>query len=344
MRVAAHGGAVVRGRIRVEPRDFEVDEQLGFAPDDHGTHVLLHIEKCGANTAWVASQLARRGAVPVNDVGFCGLKDRRALTRQWFSVPETRAAPIDDWRSHEGEGYRVLDARRHSRKLRRGSHRANRFRLTLRDLSGPLESLAPRLDAIGRIGVPNYFGGQRFGREGGNLQRARDWASSDHAPSERQQRGFALSAARSELFNQVLAERVRLGNWNALLRGEAIVLDGRQSFFTATEIDAALETRCASQDLHPSAPLHGNGESPARSVALELERRILGLEPQLAGLLEQQGLRPERRATRVVVRDLGWRLDDDTLELRFELGRGSFATTVLAELVAGLDDETPAIE
>jgi tRNA pseudouridine13 synthase len=344
MRVAAHGGAVVRGRIRVEPRDFEVDEELGFAPDDHGTHVLLHVEKCGANTAWVASQLARRGALPVNDVGFSGLKDRRALTRQWFSVPETRAVAIDDWRSHEGDGYRVLEARRHTRKLRRGSHRGNRFRLTLRDLSGPLESLEPRLEAIRRIGVPNYFGAQRFGRGQGNLQRARDWASSGRGPSERQQRGFALSAARSELFNQVLAERVQLGNWNTLLPGEAIVLDGRQSFFTATGIDAALEARCASLDLHPSAPLHGSGESPARGVALELEARVLGSEPELTGLLEQQGFEAERRATRLVVHDLAWRLDGDVLELRFALGRGSFATTVLAELVADLGDETPAIE
>lgn len=344
MRIGAHGPPDVSGRIRVEPGDFEVDEQLGFAPDDHGTHVLLHVEKCGANTAWVASQLARRGGAPARDVGFSGLKDRRALTRQWFSVPETRAVAIDEWRSHEGDGYRVLEARRHTRKLRRGSHRSNRFRVRLRDLTGPLETLEPRLDAIRRVGVPNYFGSQRFGREGGNLERARHWASSGQAPSARQQRAYALSAARSELFNQVLAERVGFHTWNVLLPGEAVVLDGRQSFFTATAIDAALEARCASLDLHPSAPLHGTGDSPARGAALELETRVLEQEPELAALLERQGLRTERRATRLVVRDLHWWLDGDVLELRFELGRGSFATTVLAELVADLGDEPPAIE
>jgi len=334
----------VRGRIRVEPGDFEVDEQLGFAPDDHGTHVLLHVEKCGANTTWVASQLARRSGVPMHNVGFSGLKDRRALTRQWFSVPETRTVAIDAWRSHQGEGYRVLEARLHTRKLRRGSHRSNRFRLRLRDLSGRLDALASRLDAMQRLGVPNYFGGQRFGREGGNLERARDWASSGRAPADRQQRGFALSAARSELFNQVLVERVSFYNWNTLLPGEAIMLEGRKSFFAAAEIDGALEARCASLDLHPSAPLHGKGESPALGVALELEARVLAREPELTALLEQQGLETQRRATRLVVRDLAWQLDGDILELRFELGRGCFATTVLAELVGDLGDEPPAIE
>jgi tRNA pseudouridine13 synthase len=109
-------------------------------------------------------------------------------------------------------------------------------------------------------------------------------------------------------------------------------------------LDAALEARCASLDLHPSAPLHGRGESPARGVALELETQVIAREPQLAGLLEHQGLQAERRATRLVVRDLSWRIAADVLELRFELGRGSFATTVLSELVANLDDEAPAIE
>jgi tRNA pseudouridine13 synthase len=163
-------------------------------------------------------------------------------------------------------------------------------------------------------------------------------------PSDRQQRAFALSAARSELFNRVVAERVRFRNWNVLLPGEAVVLDGRQSFFTATELDPALEARCASLDLHPSAPLHGTGDSPARGVALELETRMIAQEPELAGLLEREGLHTERRPTRLVVRDLDWHLDGDVLELRFQLGRGSFATTVLAELVADLDDDTPAIE
>jgi len=332
---------LLRGRIRTEPRDFEVDEVLGFEPDGHGTHVLLHVEKCGANTAWVAARLAAHGGFAAHDVGYSGLKDRRALTRQWFSVP---GGGLERWQNVAGEGYRVLAAHPHTRKLRRGSHRANRFHLTVRELTGPLEDLAPRLGAIGQLGVPNFFGSQRFGRDFGNLQRARDWAESGRAPRERQQRGFALSAARSILFNKVLAERVDLGNWNTLLPGEAVLLDGRQSFFAAPIIDEALVARCNSFDLHPSGPLHGSGESPAQGVARELEDSVLAREPALMALLGSEGLRAERRATRLIVRHLSWQLDGDVLELRFELARGSFATTVLGRLIAGVADEMPPIE
>jgi len=331
----------VRGRIRTEPRDFEVDEVLGFEPDGHGTHVLLHIEKCGANTAWVAARLAAHAGVPANDVGYSGLKDRRAVTRQWFSVP---GGDLERWHDFAGEGYRVLAAHPHTRKLRRGSHRANRFRLTVRQLTGPLEDLAPRLTAIGQLGVPNFFGGQRFGRDFGNLERARDWALSGRAPRDRQQRGFALSAARSALFNKVLAARVGLGNWNTLLPGEAVLLDGRQSFFAAPIIDEALVARCSSLDLHPSGPMHGTGESPAQGLARELETSVLAQEPQLMALLGREGLRAERRATRLVVRHLRWQLDGEVLELQFELARGSFATTVLGRLIADIDEEMPPIE
>ena len=193
--------------------------------------------------------------------------------------------------------------------------------------------------------MPNFFGGQRFGRDFGNLQRARDWAQSGRAPRDRQQRGFALSAARSALFNKVLAERVELGNWNTLLPGEAVLLDGRQSFFAAPIIDEALVARCSSFDLHPSGPLHGSGESPAQGVARELENSVLAQEPALMALLGREGLRARAscdapgRATSVAGNWTG-----TSSSCRFELARGSFATTVLGRLIAGVDEEMPPIE
>jgi tRNA pseudouridine13 synthase len=335
MQARAHGAPPIRGRIRVSPEDFEVDEVLGFEPDGHGTHVLLRVEKSGANTAWVASQLARAGQIPAAEVGFSGFKDRRALTRQAFTVPVAASDDLSAWRSHAGEGYRVLDAQRHTRKLRRGSHRSNRFRIVVREVSGAVDELPARIEAIGALGVPNYFGAQRFGRASGNLVRARSWAAGGEAPRERQSRSFALSAARSELFNRVVAERVRLGCWNRLLPGEAIVLDGRRSFFTADAIDAALEARCAEFDVHPSGPLHGRGEIAPCGAARDLERSVLATEPALVSLLEREGLQNERRPTRLRVSSLVWRRAADVLELEFELGRGGFATTLLGELVAG---------
>ena len=329
----AHGPPPTGGRIRVEPEDFFVDEVLGFEPDGAGSHVVLRVEKRGANTGWVAAQLARSAGVHVRDVGFSGHKDRRALTRQAFSIPWPAATPLDACLALAGEGYRVLSADRHGRKLRPGSHRANRFVLVLRDLDGDSAAIDERLRLIGEQGVPNYFGPQRFGRDGGNLARVRAWAEGGPAPRDRAQRGFALSAARSELFNLVLDERVRRGDWSRLLPGEAVMLDGRRSFFPAPLIDAVLEERCARMDVHASGPLWGRGESPASDVAREVEDSVGIREPALIALLAAQGLDHERRSLRLPVRSLSWTHEAGALRVEFELPRGTFATAVLHELL-----------
>jgi tRNA pseudouridine13 synthase len=202
-------------------------------------------------------------------------------------------------------------------------------------VAGDRGEIEARLLQIGAAGVPNYFGPQRYGRGGGNLARAREWAASGQPPRERMQRGFALSAARSELFNSVLAERVRRGDWNSLLPGEAIILDGRRSFFRADEIDAALSARCSSMDLHPSGPLWGRGSSEAGGEALAVEDAVTAAEPALRGLLESQGSDQERRSLRLPVRSLEWRFEDDSVILSFELPRGTFATAVLHEILQG---------
>jgi tRNA pseudouridine13 synthase len=329
----AHGRPPVRGRLRVEPEDFVVDEVLGFEPDGAGGHVLLVVEKRGANSGWVASQLARLAGVPVRDVGMSGHKDRNAVTRQAYTLPWPLQAPPDACLAFAGEGWRVLSAARHGRKLRAGSHRANRFALRVRDVEGDRDALDGLLQTIREHGVPGYFGPQRFGREGGNLERARAWAAGGDAPRERGTRAFALSAARSVLFNAVLAERVRRGDWNRLLPGEAVVLDGRRSFFLADDIDDTLRYRCAALDVHPSGPLWGRGESPARGEARAVEAAVTATERQLCALLESAGLEQERRPLRLPVRDLQWSLEGHELALQFELPRGAFATAVLHEIV-----------
>jgi tRNA pseudouridine13 synthase len=330
----AYGAAPVRGRVRSVPEDFVVDEVLGFEPDGSGAHLLLLVEKRGANSGWVAAQLARAAGVAPRDVGWSGQKDRHAVTRQAFTLPWGVATPLDACRGYAGEGWRVLAASRHGRKLRPGSHRGNRFELRVRDLAGDRDALAGRLALLARCGVPDYFGPQRFGRDGANLLRARRWAESGDAPRDRTARGFALSAARSALFNAVLAERVRRGDWDRLLPGEAVMLDGRRSFFRAPQIDATLADRCAALDVHPSGPLWGRGTSPADGEALAVESAALAGEPRLRALLEAEGLEHERHALRLPVRQLEWSVDGDDLWLRFELPRGAFATAVLHEILA----------
>jgi len=329
----AHGRPPATGRIRVEPEDFQVEELLGFEPDGAGGHVLLAVEKRGANTGWVAAQLARTAGVHPRDVGYSGQKDRHAVTRQSFSLPWPASGPVEPCLAFSGEGFRVLAARRHGRKLRPGSHRGNRFVIRVRDIVGEPADVDARMLQLAEAGVPNYFGPQRFGREGANLARARDWAGGDVAPRDRAQRSFALSAARGALFNGVLAERVRRGDWNQLLPGEAVILDGRRSFFPADAIDDALRERCRTLDVHPSGPLWGRNASPASGAALGIEQGVMASEPGLSALLEAAGLEHERRSLRLPVRGLEWQIGDGTLTLAFELPRGTFATAVLHEVL-----------
>ncbi len=333
-RPTAHGAPPATGRIRVEPEDFRVEEILGFAADGAGAHVLLTVEKRDANTGWVAGQLARQAGIAVRDVGYSGHKDRRAVTVQAYSLPWPVDRPLDALRELAGEGYRVLDAARHGRKLRPGSHRANRFALLIRDLRGERDAIEQCLRRIAAEGVPNYFGPQRFGRDGSNLRRAREWSMGGRAPRDRTERTFALSAARSHLFNEVLAARVQRDDWRRPLPGEAVILDGKRSFFAAPEVDDALLVRAATLDVHPSGPLPGRGASPATGEALAVEGRALLSEPALTDLLRAQGLEHERRSLRLPVRDCAWTFEEDRLSLGFALARGAFATAVLHELLA----------
>lgn len=335
---AALGPPPLAGRTRVEPEDFVVEELLGFEPDGQGGHVLLTVEKRGANTGWVAAELARAAGAAARDVGYSGQKDRHAVTRQAFSLPWPATAPTETCAALSGEGFRVLAAARHGRKLRPGSHAANRFVIRIREAAGDANAIDARLAEIGRRGVPNYFGPQRYGRGLGNLARARTWAAGGPAPRDRLQRGFSLSAARSEIFNRVVAERVRRGDWDRLLPGEAVVLDGRRSYFGADEIDATLEERCAGFDVHPSGPLWGRGETPAGGAARAVEDALVAAEPELTALLESQGLKHERRSLRLPVRSLEWSRVDDALVLSFVLPRGTFATSVLHEVLRGAWD------
>lgn len=327
----AHGGPVARGRLRAEPADFRVEEVLGFEPDGSGEHAFLWIEKTGANTDWVARRLAQAAGVAPVAVGYAGLKDRHAVTRQAFTVQLAgRAGP--DWSALAIEGVEVLAVARHSRKLRRGAHRANRFVIRLRDVEGDPDAIEHRLALIRQRGVPNYFGEQRFGRGGANLELARSLFAGKRLP--REQRGIALSAARSALFNAALARRVADTSWDRPLEGEVWMLDGTHAVFGPEPWSDALASRLAAQDIHPTGPMWGRGELRSAGGVATLEREVAQVQPALAAGLEQAGLSQERRALRLRVRDLrhAW-LAPGLLELAFSLDSGAFATGMLRELL-----------
>lgn len=339
----AHGGPVGGGTLRSVPEDFTVREWLGFAADGTGDHWLLTVRKRGANTHWVAEQLAKLARVHPRDVGYAGLKDRNALAEQAFSIPVRSA--VSDWLGVAGEGFEVIAARRHRRKLKRGTHKGNDFQIIVRGFDGDGMALAERLRAIAQRGVPNYYGPQRFGHAFGNLERACALFSGRTQRLARRERGLALSAARAHVFNAVLAERVVAGSWDRLIEGDIVNLDGSQSIFAPEEIDATLQARCARLDVHPTGPLWGAGEPPTSGAARAFEERAAAANAALCAGLAAQGLKQERRALRSAVRALDHELTDGNLVLRFRLSRGAFATAVLHEIVAGAFElQTPEAE
>ncbi len=338
----AHGGPAGRAQMRAEPEDFVVREWLGWEADGAGDHLLLKVRKRGANTLWVAKQLARLAKVDPRDVGFAGLKDRDAVAEQAFTVP-ARSAVGDAWLGVTGEGFEVVAAARHRRKLQRGALKGNDFEIVLRQFEGDATVLEQRLCAAAAAGVPNYFGPQRFGRDANNLRTALAWFSGGAAPQDRWQRGFALSAARAAIFNAVVAQRVRDGTWNRLLPGEIVNLDGSGSVFVADAVDTVLEERCARLDIHPTGPMWG-GPASASGAAAALEAEVGARHDVLARGLSEARLQPERRALRVRVDGLEWTIAQDVVQVKFRLLRGAFATAVLHEVMGNAWDSDGVTE
>ena len=328
----AFGPAVLAARIRVSAEDFRVEELDGFEASGDGEHLLLTIEKRGMNTGYVAGELARWAGVPEVAVGYAGLKDRHAVTVQRFSVQlPGREAP--DLALLERDGLRVLAHVRHRRKLPRGALAGNRFVLVLREVEGEHAAIEARLQEIARRGVPNAFGEQRFGHGGGNVGKALAMFAGKRVG--REQRSMLLSAARSALFNQVLAARVADGSWDSGMEGEVWALQGSRSVFGPEPMSDDIARRLAAFDVHPTGPLWGRGELRTQGACRALE--LAALEDvgalKLREGLERAGLEQERRALRVRADGFAWEwLDDTSLRLSFSLSPGSYATAVLAQL------------
>ena len=332
----AHGAPLAVAVLRATPADFVVEEDLGFAPAGSGQHLLLRVRKRNANTQWVARELARIAGCRPGEVGYAGLKDRRAIAIQWFSVPQPRA-PVS-WSALRNAEFEVLEAHPHTRKLPRGALAGNRFVVRIGATQGEdarlADGLALRLADIARRGVPNYFGPQRFGRDGANLSRAGEELRR-LAPPER---GFILSAARSALFNAVLAARVADGSWEHLEAGDLANLDGRGSVFPVDGADDTLGGRCQRLEIHPTGPLWGEGAPATLARVLELEVRLAARFPQESALCVAAGMAQERRSLRLAVRELSSECEAQALVLKFRLVRGGFATAVLRELIEAPPD------
>ncbi|MDC9729008.1 MAG: tRNA pseudouridine(13) synthase TruD [Methyloprofundus sp.] len=327
----AYGGAQSTGVIRSAPDDFIVNEIQSFELSGEGEHAFLHIEKCNENTDYIARLLARFAGVRQRDVSYAGLKDRYARTTQWFSV-WLPGKPDPDWTELNSDTLKILQATRHSRKLKRGSLAGNQFILKIRDWHGDKDILEQQLLQIKTQGVPNYFGEQRFGRHGANINKA--LALFSGAKLSRNLRGLYLSAARSYLFNQIVSLRVKDSSWNQALEGDLLMFTDSHSFFKADLSDASISERIQKLDIHPTAALWGQGVLETSGAIAELEQAVAEEQTDIAKGLIKFGLVQDRRAMRSQVKNLQWQfIDDACLELQFSLNAGSYATSVLRELV-----------
>jgi tRNA pseudouridine13 synthase len=330
----AWGDPPATALIRSCPEDFLVCEELGFELSGSGEHVFLYLQKRNLNSMELVQRIAALSGIAERNIGISGLKDRNAVTRQWFSVGLAgRAEP--DWQALEAGGdVRVLAQGRHLRKLRRGVHKANRFTLVLRELAGDRDALEQRLRQLRDQGVPNYFGEQRFGRNGATLLQARRWMSSGGRRLTRTKRGLYLSALRSFLFNTLLAARVEAGNWNTILAGDVCMLQGSRSLFSCERVDEQIRARARDLDIHPGLPLWGRGESAASAARARAQRDEVAQYAQVCEFLEAAGLELAWRPARLLANDFCWQFcDDGSLQLDFALGAGAYATALLAEFV-----------
>ena len=328
-RIANSG--VCRGTYKQVPEDFVVSEELPFQPEGTGEHVYLRIQKRGHNTAALQQQLARFAGIARHKVGYAGLKDRQAVSSQWFSVHLPGFAE-PDWSLLQQDGIVIEHIDRHPRKLRPGMHSGNHFNMVLRDLEADGSLLDSRLQALKEQGFPNYFGEQRFGRGDSNMLAASDLGVIRKGRFSQRQ-AMALSAARAYLFNRVLAQRERQGNWNALIAGDLVNLDGSNSFFGPIEEYASLHTRLLELEIHPTGPLAGIEPSLAKADALALEESVMAAEPGPLAVVHRLQARSARRPLRARVKALEWHwLSPRTVRLEISLGRGVYATSLLQAL------------
>ena len=315
--------------LKAECADFVVKEQLGYDMSGDGEFVAVKVRKTDCNTLFVGEQLAKFAGISARNMSYAGLKDRKAVTEQWFSL-QMPGQPTPDFSQFSLEGVEILDVTRHQRKIRIGSLQGNHFEILLRNTEETDEP-KERLDFLAKNGFPNYFTEQRFGRDGNNLTQALRWANGEIKVKDRNKRSFYLSAARSEIFNLIVAKRIELGLAQQVLNGDILQLNGSHSWFVVDESEdlAQLQQRLAQQDVLLTAPLIGEEEKSA----VDFENEIFAQHQALFDLMRQERMKAARRAILMQPQHFQWQFEPNGLRLQFALLAGSYATALIRELV-----------
>ena len=315
--------------LKAECADFVVKEQLGYDMSGDGEFVAVKVRKTDCNTLFVGEQLAKFAGISARNMSYAGLKDRKAVTEQWFSL-QMPGQPTPDFSQFSLEGVEILEVTRHQRKIRIGSLQGNHFEILLRNAE-ETDELKVRLDFLAKNGFPNYFTEQRFGRDGNNLTQALRWANGEINVKDRNKRSFYLSAARSEIFNLIVAKRIELGLAQQVLNGDILQLNGSHSWFVVDESEdlAQLQQRLAQQDVLLTAPLIGEEEKSA----VDFEHEIFAQHQALFSLMRQERMKAARRAILMQPQHFQWQFEPNGLRLKFALPAGSYATALIRELV-----------
>lgn len=328
------------GVLRSRDEDFVVDEELPYPASGTGEHVFVRIEKRGLTTRFAAAQIAKALGIAERDIGIAGMKDRHAVTRQWLSLPppvtpEAASALALD-------GITVLEAVRHGHKLRTGHVRRNRFVLRVRGAApGSAERARAILDALARApGAPNWYGEQRFGRDGDNAAKGRELLAAGKRSRDKKLDRLFVSALQSELFNAWLAARMADGLYRAVLAGDVCHKKGGGMF---TSDDPATDgARLVAGELVVTGPMFGDKmRRPTEgSIAAEREAAVLA-----AAGLTADSFAPVRALAEGTRRDAAIEVadgrvtagdpaaDGETYEVAFALPGGAYATAVMREVM-----------
>jgi tRNA pseudouridine13 synthase len=321
----------IGGRIKSAPEDFEVEEVPAYEPSGEGDHLYLWIEKRGMGAEYFVRQLAKRLEVPPGEVGTAGLKDRHAVTRQWVSVPaacEARLTAIDD------NEMRLLRTSRHGNKLKPGHLRGNRFRILVRGAEDAVARLPPLLEAMRRTGMPNFYGPQRFGRDGETFAAGMDLLRGQGRRLSPFLRKLGLSAAQSALFNACLAARITDGLLSRVLAGDVMMKWPYGGMFVAEDLPRE-QQRLEAKEIVPAGPMFGKKTFASKDEAAQREAAVLadaGLKAEAFGSFGKL-LSGTRRYYYVWIDDLSAEVEAEGVRLSFSLPAGSYATVLMRELM-----------
>jgi tRNA pseudouridine13 synthase len=335
----------IGGRIKTLPEDFEVEEVPAYEPSGSGEYLYLWIEKRGLGAEFFVRQVARRLGISVGEVGTAGLKDRRAVARQMVSVPDVGPERLAQL---EGDGIRLLQVSRHGNKLKPGHLRGNRFRILVRDVVPEAsERLPPLLDLLRQHGLPNYYGPQRFGRDGETLQLGLALLRDSGPSTGRRQkirspflRKLALSAAQSALFNHYLGRRLADGLLRQVLAGDVMAKRPFGGLFVVKDLPREQARFDARETVH-TGPIFGRKTFAAAEDAAAREAAALADAELTPAAFTSFGklLQGTRRLNLVYLEDLNAAIEPDGIRLTFTLPAGSYATVLLQELM-----KTPGID